>query len=80
LLTSGHGHLKGALPRREGRVPNGDILENLDDGSPTDLGALAEPIRIEDGWFTPPDRPGHGIMFDRAVLPPTRSNPDEPSG
>jgi L-alanine-DL-glutamate epimerase-like enolase superfamily enzyme len=29
---------------------------------------LAEPIRIEDGWFTPPDQPGHGIAFDRATL------------
>jgi L-alanine-DL-glutamate epimerase-like enolase superfamily enzyme len=29
---------------------------------------LAEPIRIEDGWLASPDRPGHGIIFDRAVL------------
>jgi L-alanine-DL-glutamate epimerase-like enolase superfamily enzyme len=35
--------------------------------SPT-LGALAEPIRIEDVHFTPPERPGHGIIFDRATL------------
>jgi hypothetical protein len=34
----------------------------------TDLGALAEPIRIIEGYFTPPDRPGHGIIFDRPVL------------
>jgi L-alanine-DL-glutamate epimerase-like enolase superfamily enzyme len=40
----------------------------IDGGSLTYLGALAELIRIEDGWFTPPDRPGHGIVFDRAVL------------
>jgi L-alanine-DL-glutamate epimerase-like enolase superfamily enzyme len=25
-------------------------------------------IRIENGWITPPDRPGHGIVSDRAVL------------
>jgi L-alanine-DL-glutamate epimerase-like enolase superfamily enzyme len=49
-------------------LPHGHILESIDGGSLTDLGALAEPIRIEDGWFTPPDRPGHGIVFDRAVL------------
>ncbi|MGH6899215.1 MAG: enolase C-terminal domain-like protein [Geminicoccaceae bacterium] len=49
-------------------LPNAHILENIDGGSLTDLGALTEPIRIDDGWFTPPDRPGHGIVFDRAVL------------
>ena len=49
-------------------LPNGHILENIDGGSLTDLGALAEPIRISDGYFTPPDRPGHGIIFDRDVL------------
>jgi L-alanine-DL-glutamate epimerase-like enolase superfamily enzyme len=49
-------------------LPNGHILENIDGGSLSDLGALAEPIRIEDGWFTPPAAPGHGIVFDRAVL------------
>jgi L-alanine-DL-glutamate epimerase-like enolase superfamily enzyme len=48
-------------------LPNGHILENIDGGSLTDLGALAEPIQIEDGWFNPPDRPGHGIVFDRAA-------------
>jgi hypothetical protein len=31
------------------------------------LRGLAESIRIEDGWFTPPDRPGHGIL-DRDTL------------
>ena len=49
-------------------LPNGHILEHIDGGSLTDLGALAQPIRIEDGRFTPPDRPGHGILFDRATL------------
>ena len=49
-------------------LPHGHILENIDGGSLTDLGALSEPIRIEDGHFTPPDAPGHGILFDRAAL------------
>jgi L-alanine-DL-glutamate epimerase-like enolase superfamily enzyme len=49
-------------------LPNAHILESIDGGSLTDLQALAEPIRIEDGWFTPPDRPGHGILFDRDRL------------
>ena len=49
-------------------LPNAHILENIDGGSLTDLGALAEPIRISDGCITPPDRPGHGIIFDRDVL------------
>ena len=49
-------------------LPHAHILENIDGGSLTDLGALAQPIRITDGWFTPPNQPGHGISFDRAVL------------
>jgi L-alanine-DL-glutamate epimerase-like enolase superfamily enzyme len=49
-------------------LPNGHILENIYSGLLTDLGALAEPIHIDDGWFTSPDRPGYGIVFDRAVL------------
>jgi L-alanine-DL-glutamate epimerase-like enolase superfamily enzyme len=50
-------------------LPNAHILENIDGGSLTDLKALAEPILIEDGYFTPPvDRIGHGITFDRAYL------------
>ena len=49
-------------------LPNAYILENIDGGSLTDLGALAQPIRIVDGWFTPTDRIGHGIEFDRAQL------------
>jgi L-alanine-DL-glutamate epimerase-like enolase superfamily enzyme len=49
-------------------LPNAHILESIDGGSLTDLQALAKPIRIEDGWFTPPERPGHGILFDRDRL------------
>ena len=49
-------------------LPNAHILETIDGGSLSDLGALAQPIRITDGYFTPPAEPGHGIVFDRAVL------------
>ena len=49
-------------------LPHGHILENIDGGSLTDLGALSEPIQITYGYFTPPDAPGHGIVFDRDTL------------
>jgi L-alanine-DL-glutamate epimerase-like enolase superfamily enzyme len=49
-------------------VPNGLILEDLQGGSLTDLGLLAEPIRVLDGEMAPPARPGHGIVLDPAAL------------
>jgi L-alanine-DL-glutamate epimerase-like enolase superfamily enzyme len=49
-------------------VPNGLILEDLQGGSLTDLGVLAEPIRVVNGELAPPARPGHGIVFDQAAL------------
>ncbi len=49
-------------------VPNGLILEDLQGGSLTDLGILAEPIRVVNGEISPPARPGHGILFDPAAL------------
>jgi L-alanine-DL-glutamate epimerase-like enolase superfamily enzyme len=49
-------------------VPNGLILEDLQGGSFTDLGILAEPIRVERGELAPPPRPGHGIVLDDAKL------------
>jgi L-alanine-DL-glutamate epimerase-like enolase superfamily enzyme len=49
-------------------LPNGHILEHIDGGSLTELSALTEPMRIVDGYFTPPKRIGHGIEFDRAYL------------
>ncbi len=49
-------------------VPNGLILEDLHGGSLTDLGILAEPIRVVRGEMAPPARPGHGIVFDPAAL------------
>lgn len=49
-------------------VPNGLILEDLQGGSLTDFGILAEPIRVTNGELAPPARPGHGIVFDPAAL------------
>ena len=49
-------------------VPNGLILEDLQGGSLTDLGILAEPIRVVNGEIAPPARPGHGIVFDASAL------------
>jgi L-alanine-DL-glutamate epimerase-like enolase superfamily enzyme len=51
-------------------LPHGHIVEDIDGGSLTDLGALAEPIRIEDGWFTParPTRPRHHLRPRRPRL------------
>jgi L-alanine-DL-glutamate epimerase-like enolase superfamily enzyme len=49
-------------------VSNGLILEDLRGGSFTDLGILAEPIRVERGELAPPSRPGHGIVLDAAAL------------
>jgi hypothetical protein len=68
LRTACRSGLPGRRSRRLRCRPNPHILENIDGGSLTDLGALAEPIRISDGWFTPPEAPGHGIVFGRAVL------------
>jgi len=50
-------------------LPNAYILESIDGGSLTDLRALKKPIRIVDGYLTPPAEViGHGIEFDRAYL------------
>jgi L-alanine-DL-glutamate epimerase-like enolase superfamily enzyme len=49
-------------------VSNGLILEDLQGGSLTDLGLLAEPLRVERGELAPPARPGHGIVLDDAAL------------
>lgn len=49
-------------------VTNGLILEDLQGGSFTDLGLLAEPIRVERGQLAPPARPGHGIVLDASAL------------
>ncbi len=49
-------------------VSNALILEDVDDGSLTDLGVLSEPVRAERGMFTPPAVPGHGVRFDWDAL------------
>ena len=49
-------------------IDNGFMLEDVVGGSLTELGLLAEPIRVEAGVGTPPDRPGHGMVFDIAAV------------
>jgi len=49
-------------------APNGLILEDLQGGSLTDLGLLAEPWKVKDGWGVPPARPGHGFVWNEAGL------------
>ncbi len=49
-------------------VPNGLILEDLRGGSLTDLGILAEPMRVENGECRPSARPGHGIVLNVQAL------------
>lgn len=45
-------------------IPNGIFVEHI-----PQLGAvLEEELTLEDGCFTPPDRPGHGILFNREKL------------
>ncbi len=49
-------------------VPNGLILEDLQGGSLTDLGLLAEPWRAMNGIGVPPQRPGHGFVWNQDAL------------
>jgi len=49
-------------------VPNGLILEDVQGGSLTELGLLAEPYVVKDGVAVPPERAGHGILFDEKAL------------
>jgi len=44
------------------------MLEDVVGGSLTELGLLAEPIRVERGIGTPSSRPGHGIVVDMAAV------------
>jgi L-alanine-DL-glutamate epimerase-like enolase superfamily enzyme len=53
-------------------IPNGVILEDVEGGSFRELGILAEDVGVREGRFTPPSRPGHGIVFDVAKLTPHR--------
>lgn len=58
-------------------IPNGFMLENVVGGSLTELGLLAEPIVIEGAVARPPDRPGHGIIFDDVALGRVRLDPND---
>ncbi len=49
-------------------IGHASMIEDLDGGTLGELGALAEPIRTEQGYFTPPPRPGHGVRFDWDAL------------
>lgn len=49
-------------------VQNAFMLEDVVGGSLTELGLLEEPIVVADGIGRPSERPGHGIVFDRAAL------------
>ncbi|MCU0869324.1 MAG: mandelate racemase/muconate lactonizing enzyme family protein, partial [Burkholderiales bacterium] len=51
-------HLLAAAPNRSYLEAHGFGLDRY----------IAEPLRIEDGFAIAPDRPGHGIVFDRAGL------------
>jgi len=57
-------------------VPNAFMLENVIGGSFTELGLLEEPIVVEGAVGRPPERPGHGIVFDRAALDRVRLEPE----
>jgi L-alanine-DL-glutamate epimerase-like enolase superfamily enzyme len=49
-------------------VQNGFMLENVVGGSLTELGLLEEPITLSGGAGIPTERPGHGIVLDKAAV------------
>ncbi len=49
-------------------VPGGLVLEDVQGGSLTELGLLEEPFTVQNGVATPPNRPGHGIVFNQSAL------------
>lgn len=57
-------------------VPNGLMLENVVGGSLTELGLLAEPIRVEGALGVPSERPGHGIVLDWDAIRAHRLTPE----
>ena len=57
-------------------VQNGFMLENVVGGSLTELGLLQEPIVVTDAIGVPPDRPGHGIVFDRVAVKSCALDPE----
>jgi L-alanine-DL-glutamate epimerase-like enolase superfamily enzyme len=49
-------------------VPNAYLAEDTDGGTLTELGVLTAGQGAHNGYLTPPDRPGHGLLFDRENL------------
>lgn len=49
-------------------IHNGRILEDIEGGTLTELGLLAEPFAVHEGLAFPPARPGHGVIFDEAAV------------
>ncbi|MGF1619103.1 MAG: mandelate racemase/muconate lactonizing enzyme family protein [Rhodomicrobiaceae bacterium] len=49
-------------------IPGCYPVENIDGGAFTDQGILEEPVTIENGLLTLPERPGLGITFDRSAM------------
>lgn len=49
-------------------VHNGRVLEDIEGGTLTELGLLAEPFVVTDGMASPPARAGHGVVFDEDAL------------
>ncbi|MDR3435893.1 mandelate racemase/muconate lactonizing enzyme family protein [Telmatospirillum sp.] len=49
-------------------VHNGFMLENVIGGSLSELGLLEEPIIVSNGVGIPSERPGHGIVLDKAAV------------
>jgi len=49
-------------------VQNAFMLENVIGGSLTELGLLEEPITISDGIGIPSERPGHGLIINKAAV------------
>jgi L-alanine-DL-glutamate epimerase-like enolase superfamily enzyme len=58
-------------------VPNALILEDVEGGSLTELGMLEEPLPVKNGYWAPPQRPGHGIVFDQSALDETEVRGEE---
>ena len=52
-------------------VPNGLILEDVQGGSLTELNVLEEGMPVENGYWSPPGRAGHGIVFSEEALSET---------
>lgn len=60
-------------------VQNGYMLENVVGGSFTELDVLEHPITVENAVGIPPQRPGHGIVFDAEKLAKYEIDQSSPS-